>query len=444
MRSKFLVLSSVFLSFVVLLSACSKTPVAERNQPETKTPTDASSKTAETNGATDAQSNANTSQASDSVSTNTGTSEAAATAEAKLAKKTEAAESGLADLDEQFSAAVKEWQAKFRAAKTAQARQAVRGESPLDEYAKKYLELAEKFAGTPVASKSLTIAMQRGKEETKLQASNQMLELAQMDSGTPQAEEMLLSIAADGDDESKLKASQVLADLVTEDPESEVAQRLAPQVLQIKGNSPGKEQVAEALLGRADKDIRSKKALEQLVNIASQTSGPTKTAALSRIGEHHLQSDSILDVIKTVTSSRQPDQAAEQWLKEICRKSPSATVKGTAAIALIDVLDRRENYRSFYSSADQETRSELDEDLLAYLDAEPDAGELDLIESTLDGYVSDNETLLETAKKKLFVVKYLSVGKVAPEITGADIDGVDFSLSEYRGKVVFLDFWGDW
>ena len=40
--------------------------------------------------------------------------------------------------------------------------------------------------------------------------------------------------------------------------------------------------------------------------------------------------------------------------------------------------------------------------------------------------------------------KALSVGKVAPEIEAEDIDGVKFKLSDYRGKVVVLDFWGDW
>ena len=33
---------------------------------------------------------------------------------------------------------------------------------------------------------------------------------------------------------------------------------------------------------------------------------------------------------------------------------------------------------------------------------------------------------------------------VAPEIAGADLDGVPLRLSDYRGKVVLLDFWGDW
>ena len=38
----------------------------------------------------------------------------------------------------------------------------------------------------------------------------------------------------------------------------------------------------------------------------------------------------------------------------------------------------------------------------------------------------------------------LSIGKEAPEIEGEDIDGNKFKLSDYRGKVVVLDFWGHW
>ena len=38
----------------------------------------------------------------------------------------------------------------------------------------------------------------------------------------------------------------------------------------------------------------------------------------------------------------------------------------------------------------------------------------------------------------------LEVGNLAPEIIGEDIDGKKFKLSDYRGKVVVLDFWGDW
>ena len=38
----------------------------------------------------------------------------------------------------------------------------------------------------------------------------------------------------------------------------------------------------------------------------------------------------------------------------------------------------------------------------------------------------------------------VSEGSLAPEIEGKDLDGAPFKLSDYRGKVVMLDFWGDW
>jgi predicted Zn finger-like uncharacterized protein len=36
------------------------------------------------------------------------------------------------------------------------------------------------------------------------------------------------------------------------------------------------------------------------------------------------------------------------------------------------------------------------------------------------------------------------IGDVAPEIVAEDLDGQTFKLSDYRGKVVLLDFWGNW
>jgi hypothetical protein len=38
----------------------------------------------------------------------------------------------------------------------------------------------------------------------------------------------------------------------------------------------------------------------------------------------------------------------------------------------------------------------------------------------------------------------LPPGTVAPEIDGEDIDGAPLKLSDYRGKVVLLSFWGHW
>ena len=37
-----------------------------------------------------------------------------------------------------------------------------------------------------------------------------------------------------------------------------------------------------------------------------------------------------------------------------------------------------------------------------------------------------------------------AIGEEAPEIVGVDLEGEEFKLSDYRGKVVMLDFYGDW
>jgi len=44
----------------------------------------------------------------------------------------------------------------------------------------------------------------------------------------------------------------------------------------------------------------------------------------------------------------------------------------------------------------------------------------------------------------LFQLEHLRIGMPAPDIEGEDLDGVPFKLSDYRGKVVVLDFWGNW
>ena len=36
------------------------------------------------------------------------------------------------------------------------------------------------------------------------------------------------------------------------------------------------------------------------------------------------------------------------------------------------------------------------------------------------------------------------VGSFAPDITGLDLNSVAFNLYDHKGKVIMLDFWGDW
>ncbi len=53
-------------------------------------------------------------------------------------------------------------------------------------------------------------------------------------------------------------------------------------------------------------------------------------------------------------------------------------------------------------------------------------------------------TLGQLAGRELFEMRYLQPGKAAPDIVGEDIDGKPMKLSDFRGKVILLDFWGFW
>ncbi len=50
----------------------------------------------------------------------------------------------------------------------------------------------------------------------------------------------------------------------------------------------------------------------------------------------------------------------------------------------------------------------------------------------------------KNVEQLLFELDHLQVGKEAPDFETADQDGKPWKLSDYRGKVVVVDFWGFW
>lgn len=54
------------------------------------------------------------------------------------------------------------------------------------------------------------------------------------------------------------------------------------------------------------------------------------------------------------------------------------------------------------------------------------------------------QTLAEAEVDLLRRIKYGTVGGTLPEVRGKRIDGVEECLSDYRGRVVLLDFWATW
>jgi peroxiredoxin len=62
----------------------------------------------------------------------------------------------------------------------------------------------------------------------------------------------------------------------------------------------------------------------------------------------------------------------------------------------------------------------------------------------LDGLAESYPEAADDLAATRFMVKNLMLGREAPDIVGKDLDGVEFRLSDYRGKVVAIVFTGEW
>lgn len=136
--------------------------------------------------------------------------------------------------------------------------------------------------------------------------------------------------------------------------------------------------------------------------------------------EHHLENPALAEFVMMGAYTRDASMVA--FIEELAESSVVAQTKAAAAYTVASKLSRSNTLE------DQEKRERLLEA------SRTGIGDLEVrgrkIADLIDG--------------ALFEARNLGLGKEAPEIEGEDVDGVAFKLSDYRGKVVVIDFWGDW
>ncbi len=149
---------------------------------------------------------------------------------------------------------------------------------------------------------------------------------------------------------------------------------------------------------------------------------PARTEkALAILASAHSESEQLLGSVRYATG----------WVPAMSPARCAATLERLAALA------KHETLRDWCRVGALSVR--LDDASLT--DAQRAAARKSLEEvaraSQAPGLAADVEGLL-------FERDHLQIGCVAPDIEGADLDGTRFKLSDYRGKVVVVDFWGDW
>jgi len=175
-----------------------------------------------------------------------------------------------------------------------------------------------------------------------------------------------------------------------------------------------------------------------------------RARALALLERDHIRSDKLGPACERLSFGFAKEY--EIFLRAVLEKNPHKDVQAQACLGLADFLTNRLQRLELIN--DEPRLAKEFEDLFGreYLEelrqegplkAGREAEALFELAAEKHGGVSlpGGGTVGEKAKAELFEIRRLSAGREGPDIEGQDQDGNAFKLSDYRGKVVLLDFW---
>jgi hypothetical protein len=221
---------------------------------------------------------------------------------------------------------------------------------------------------------------------------------------------------------------------------------------------PQPQKFAPRFLELAEKSPKDPVAVDALVWVVTNRFGRTGgkdgpvAKAFALLGRDHIASEKLGQVCESLAYGS--DKQSETFLRTLLDKSPHRDVQGQACLVLgqllngrvrtVEQLRNRLELRGAYESAfGKDFLAELEKRDPAKLSKEAEA----LFERAADKYADvklSRGTVGDKAKSELYEIHFLAVGKEVPEVEGQDQDGKKFKLSDYRGKVVLLDFWSQY
>lgn len=169
--------------------------------------------------------------------------------------------------------------------------------------------------------------------------------------------------------------------------------------------------------------VKENPADEASLKAISWMSGRSRGQALSpeifaALEEHHLDSSKLSAVVLSLYSAN--SEEAQAFLATVVEKSEVKEARGSALYVQAMQMERDPAKAEQYKAIVEKLNAE-------HADLEVRGRKVAaMMKATVE------------AKEKL------AIGKPAPEIIGKDADGNEMKLSDYKGKIVVLDFWGDW
>ncbi|MBC8353732.1 MAG: redoxin domain-containing protein [Planctomycetes bacterium] len=215
----------------------------------------------------------------------------------------------------------------------------------------------------------------------------------------------------------------------------------------------GARTFSKRFLALAEERSKDPAAADALLWVVKNVRGRSDTTkALELLKANHLGSKTLGPACADVAQSR--SLAAEKLFRALLKKSPHTEVKAAACYYLAELLNGEAIVVDQLRAAPELAPRVLQyygEDYgkhLAALDPEKLAKQREQVYETMlksfPDVATQDATLGELSQTALFAIRHLSVGRVAPDIEGEDAFGNEFKLSDYRGKVVMLTFWGHW
>jgi thiol-disulfide isomerase/thioredoxin len=166
---------------------------------------------------------------------------------------------------------------------------------------------------------------------------------------------------------------------------------------------------------------------------------PAGKPALELATEHYATNPKVGKIAAWVGYYHRDERAesfptGQAFLKAVAAKNPDRAARGQAVMASAWEAGRK------FSQAEYKRA--------------PDAEKLALV-AAFEAVVKDyadcprlmregQRTLGEEAKQELFEIRFLRIGKTAPDIEAEGVDGKKFKLSDHRGKVTAVVFWAAW